>query len=406
MNPQESLDLFFKTGSMFQKQPSTRPSTSSLHPGTPPVVRVWTEWNERASQFAKKVEGQGSTLFQSELWLSLWYEIFTTTPEIEAVIIALEDAHTGELLMLLPLCKRMENGLSIISFADFGLADYNAPLMHPDYKPKGRQIRELLQIICKALPHADLLKLEKLPEQVVELKNPLNYLKGVQESNLCHFGIEVAGSWDEYWTTLKRNFRKDQRRRWRVLEKKGKVSFIWCRDKTEALELFEVLLIQQQKRLQKLNLSYLLEDPRMKKFYEQIIKKGCTDGPVIFTALLVDGQPIATLCGFGDGRRYAMTASGYEMGEWQKCSPGRLLTERTMQVLHENGYSYFDFTIGDEPYKKYFAIEHGPLNEYYRPLAWRALPRYSWMKVKAAQRKSDFAQSIKRMISKSHSPLS
>ena len=251
-----------------------------------------------------------------------------------------------------------------------------------------------MQDIRKSLPSADLLKLEKIPELINKIKNPLCSLHDLQESTLCHYGIEVSGSWDDYWSTLKRSFRKDQRRRWRVLDKKGEVSFLWCEDQANILPLLTTLMTQQRNRLAGLDLPYLLNLPDVKQFYEQLIINGCSKGPVIFTALLVDGQPVATLCGVGNGSHYAMTISGYEMGEWSKCSPGRLLTEQTMQTLHEKGYSYFDFTIGDEPYKKYFAIEQGFLHEICRPLSLKGVPRYAWIKAKAAQRRSMLASSL------------
>lgn len=392
-------DTFFQAEAMHPKRATKLHSLFKSGQRANYAVHVWSKWNDRASDFARLVEHQGATLFQSELWLSTWYETFTTDSDVQAVIVAIEDECSGEIIMLLPLCKREEEGLTIICNADFGLADYNAPLIHADYAPDEKESQKLIHDICRALPKADFLKLEKIPHLINQTKNPLHSLRGGQDSHFHHYGVEILGNWEDYWSSLKRNFRKDQRRRWRVLEKKGAISFVWSRGDKDTIALYETLMTQQHERLQGLDLPYLLEDPRMKRFYRKIIQKGSKEGPVIFTALLVDGQPIATLCGFGNGSHYAMTLSGNETGEWSKCSPGRLLTERTMQVLHKEGYSYFDFTIGDEPYKKYFATDKGPLKELYRPLTWKALPRYSWMKAKASQRKSKLACALKRMIS-------
>ncbi|MCP4933768.1 MAG: GNAT family N-acetyltransferase [bacterium] len=358
-------------------------------------VHVWSSWNERASAFAKQVDGTGTTLFQNELWLSTWYQTFTSNGDTQAVIVAVEDQQSGELVLLLPLAKRYEMGLSVISFADFGLVDYNAPLILPDHQFDPQQLDRLMRDIVRSLPTADLLKLEKIPDHINNIQNPLCALNDLQKSNLCHYGIEITNSWEDYWCSLKRNFRKDQRRRWRVLEKKGEVSFVWCQNENDIKSLFSTLMIQQRQRLARLDLPYLLDNPNMKHFYEQLIVKGCATGPVIFTALLVASQPVATLCGFGNGSHYCMTVSGYETGEWSKCSPGRLLTERTMQTLHKHGYHYFDFTIGDEPYKQYFAIEQGTLHEVYRPLSWRGWPRYLWMRAKSALRRATISRTIR-----------
>ncbi|MCF6199693.1 MAG: GNAT family N-acetyltransferase [Hyphomicrobiaceae bacterium] len=393
-------DVLFKAEMSFPKKFRNLFSAKKTSAVSTHKVHVWTSWNNRAAAFARQVEGKGATLFQSEKWLANWYETFATTPAIEPVIIAIESRQTGQLIMLLPLCKHKENGLSIISFADLGLADYNAPLLHPDYDLDTNQTTKLLHDICKALPSADLLKLEKIPQFINGKANPVAALAAMQPSTLSHYGIEITGSWDEYWSSLKRNFRKDQRRRWRVLEKKGVVSFRCYRNSLQALTLFDTLIKQQQARLAGLDLPYLLDDKRMRSFYQKAIEEGCVDNSVIFTALLVDGNPVATLCGLGDGHHYAMTLSGYETGEWSKCSPGRLLTERTMQYLHETGTRYFDFTIGDEPYKKYFAIEQGTLLEFTHPLSLKALPRHGWMKLKALQRKSALVTFLKKWLRK------
>ncbi len=398
MNRHVNQDLFSRAEKMFHFNADRSDKASPLAGTGNLSVQLWSRWNTRLSDFARSIEGTGATLFQGALWLETWYETFAAAPRTEPLIVGVENRHTGQLLFVLPLCRYRENGLRVIGFPDFGLADYNAPLVHPDFTPTRRDMTALMGEICEMLPRADLLKLEKIPERIGNTTNPLTLINGLHESNLCHFGIEITDSWEDYWSSLKRNFRKDQRRRWRVLEKQGETSFVWCREQQEIASLLHTLKRQQKERLQRLNLPFLLDDPSLQAFYDTITRQGCTNGPVIFTALLVDGEPVATLCGFGDGRHYAMTLSGYETGAWSKSSPGRLLTERTMQKLHEQGYSYFDFTIGDEPYKKYFAREQGALLEYFRPLSAKGLPRVAWMKLKASQRKSPLLRALKKAL--------
>ena len=113
---------------------------------------------------------------------------FTSDPDSEAVIVAIEDNQTSQIVLLLPLVKHREKGLSVISFADFGVADYNAPLIDPDHTFDPRATKALMQDIRKSLPSADLLKLEKIPELINKIKNPLCSLHDLQESTFCHYG--------------------------------------------------------------------------------------------------------------------------------------------------------------------------------------------------------------------------
>ena len=71
------------------------------------------------------------------------------------------------------MCKRTENGLTTICFPDFGLADYNAALLHPDFTPGRRETIALMKQISRALPKAALLKLEKIPAMIGNRQNPL-----------------------------------------------------------------------------------------------------------------------------------------------------------------------------------------------------------------------------------------
>ena len=53
----------------------------------------------------------------------------------------------------------------------------------------------------------------------------------------------------------------------------------------------------------------------------------------------------------------------YERGEWSKYSPGKLLLENLMIWCCKNNIEIFDFTGGDEAYKKIWANDSFPLSE-------------------------------------------
>ena len=42
--------------------------------------------------------------------------------------------------------------------------------------------------------------------------------------------------------------------------------------------------------------------------------------------------------------------------KWSNCSPGRLIIERTMAALHQDGVREFDFSIGNYAYKRRFGV--------------------------------------------------
>ncbi|WP_204276852.1 hypothetical protein, partial [Escherichia coli] len=76
-------------------------------------------------------------------------------------------------LMILPLCRYREDGLTVISFADIRVADYCAPVVDPGWTIAPEGLRALWRRIERALPACDIVRLRKLPDRVGATANPL-----------------------------------------------------------------------------------------------------------------------------------------------------------------------------------------------------------------------------------------
>ncbi|MGY4629421.1 CelD/BcsL family acetyltransferase involved in cellulose biosynthesis [Bradyrhizobium sp. USDA 4486] len=59
---------------------------------------------------------------------------------------------------------------------------------------------------------------------------------------------------------------------------------------------------------------------------------------------------------------------------WSSCSPGLLVTERTMAALHAQDVRRFDLSIGNHDYKRRFGAEKVPLTDISVALSWRGAP--------------------------------
>jgi len=60
--------------------------------------------------------------------------------------------------------------------------------------------------------------------------------------------------------------------------------------------------------------------------------------------------------------------------KWSNCSPGRLIIERTMAALHQDGVRSFDFSIGNYAYKRRFGVAPLRLVDITAALSWRGIP--------------------------------
>ena len=63
----------------------------------------------------------------------------------------------------------------------------------------------------------------------------------------------------------------------------------------------------------------------------------------------------------------------HEGNEWNKYSPGRILLLKLIQWSIENGLKYFDFTIGNESYKKDWCDNQLELYKVIKPITLKGL---------------------------------
>ena len=111
-----------------------------------------------------------------------------------------------------------------------------------------------------------------------------------------------------------------------------------------------------------LQLPFILNEPQYAAFYRRIIELDLSDGRLLLSVLKSEpDEVVGALLGLVDGNKYAMVRLAHAGKAWSHCSPGKLMIDQTMQYLHAEGVTRFDFTTGDYTYKKGFLTEAEPL---------------------------------------------
>jgi CelD/BcsL family acetyltransferase involved in cellulose biosynthesis len=328
-------------------------------------VSDWRQASSRCSDFAP------STPFQHPHWYAAWYSAFAGT--VDPLIALVSDAATGEPALLLPLIRRRQNGIAVVEFADCDLTDYNAPLLGPAAPRDVRAARTLWRDLLSALrrlPGVDLVRFRKMPLELGGEPNPLALL---DDAGPCAANGNVVTTGEDYnaWRyTLEKTVRKELERSWRVFTRDPAAAFDIVTDQNEALRILGTTEIQQGTRMQSLGLNFILNNETCAAFYRNLVGSGYA----ITTALTVGDEVVATLLGIRGGARYVMIRISNAGEKWSNCSPGRLIIERTMAALHQDGVREFDFSIGNYAYKRRFGVERIPLLDLSAALSWRGLP--------------------------------
>ncbi|MEZ5841601.1 MAG: GNAT family N-acetyltransferase [Hyphomicrobiales bacterium] len=332
-------------------------------------IAVFSSFDEVADRWTALEQRGLHTPFQTLPWCRTLMEKVGGGAEPVLVVVTDRD---GRDLMLLPLVRRQRNRLMVIEFIDFGYSDYNAPLLGTPHAIDADYMKTLWQAILEALPAADTLHLDKQPEQIGGVANPLVGLVGSRPVKLMSHGVALPEKWaDFHEVVLSKRTAKSIRQQGRRLARAGKVTFIHSREGEKAAEqLFDGLVELRIARFAKLGRDEPLLDDGVRSFYRSMVSAG----KAMMMGIKVDGEIIAVLYGLVEGRSFSLLILAMASGDWEKYSPGLVMVESGMAHLHKTGFRYFDFTIGGERYKRQFGADDRTLFEVRRSLSFRGLP--------------------------------
>ncbi|MGL9623472.1 GNAT family N-acetyltransferase [Bradyrhizobium sp. U531] len=329
------------------------------------------DWREATS----RLNAGHRTAFQHGYWLDAWYQAFD---DVAPLIALISDAATGRDIAMVPMISHVRRGIRIVEFADLGVSDNNAPILAQDAAVDAEAadaISAALVAALRALPDRfDLLRWRKMPAQVGGKPNPLVSLGRIGSSSLNGNLVLMGDDYADYQASIKR---MQMPRCWRVFSRHEGARFEVATDVVRARDLLDVMDVQQQARMHQLGSRFVLNDDAHARFYREVARQGVAEGYAVVSALVCDEGVIATTLGVRYGATYYLLRISHAGNGWSSCSPGLLVTERTMAALHAEGVRRFDLSIGNQDYKRRFGAERVPLTDVSVALTWRGVP-YAW----------------------------
>lgn len=322
------------------------------------VVEVDTDLDAAEAAWSELEANGSATAFQTRAWLKPWFSILGAAHGATPVLVTVRDAKTRRPLMVLPLCLRVAGGARRIEFADLGVSDYNAPLLAKDFQPSDAEFAALWESIVRALPPADLIVLEKQPDQVAGQPNPLVRLAGVETMRVRAWDLPLPASRDAYDKSLDKVVRKELKRKHNNLASEGEIRLVNAASEAEARDIFETHLRQREARGTPLG-GPSPQGQAYVKFYEAAFVGNSASGFSVLSKLTVGEEVGATLIALHHRDHHLLLMHCFETGRWGKKSPGIVAVNAALTQQIAAGARLFDFTIGNETYKLQFGvIEH------------------------------------------------
>jgi CelD/BcsL family acetyltransferase involved in cellulose biosynthesis len=318
--------------------------------------------------------------FQTLAFLETWQASYGQSPDIDLCLVEVRDG-VGRPVLMMPLIIRRSMGCRVLGFVDLGAADYNAPILFPTQEDwTEARARTLWGETTARLPAFDLAILDKMPEKVGALVNPLHLLADGINPESCHL-TRLDRPWPEVEKAIQGA--KNLRNRFRALQRLGSCELVVAETSEERAKILETLLIQKQRRFKETHVPGFDEHPEKLAFFTLGTEIMAKAGALHLSALILDDQILATYWGLVHGPHYYGLFISNESGEWLKYSPGRVLHYQLLQHLSAAGFVCLDLGIGNEAWKQSVCDVTVPLSLMIEARTLRGKLSLSWRDLRA-----------------------
>lgn len=297
------------------------------------------------------------TVFQCYDWLSAWHRHIGSRQNVAPAIVIGRRAD-GEPLFLFPLAVR-PGAVRRLTFLGHDLSDYNAPLLARDFSDRvsparfGELWTEIRGMLQRRPQHRhDLIELTKLPEMVGAQANPFAQLAVQLNPSGAHL-TELCGTWQQYYEVKRSSStrRRDRTKRKRLGEF-GEIRFVRPQARDEIARTLETLIGQKSRAFARMGVANIFAPAGRREFFLDLATNPRLRDLVHVSRL--DVGPLWAAINLGltfNGTYYHILAS-YDDGEVSRFGPGAAHLRDLLAYAIERGCRYFDFTIGDESYKR------------------------------------------------------
>lgn len=349
--------------------------TVTLHRDWRPLEPVW-----------RRLEETGCcTVFQSYDWVSAWYENTTKHGLARPLVVTVADE--GGIVWILPLCEYRRMKMRFISLADLGVSDYAGPIMAGEDRIPTEAQAEVMRAILRVLPRCDMLHFQKMHGEIEGKANPLLQVGHVVAMKERCYGVTV----DRPWADLSKDIMQSRLRSTIRQQKKkaqaiGPLSLAHYSDPLTMRPIMDILWEMRRGRFQRINRA---DTPEVwRSFYYDVACDPKRQLDITISILRVGDTPVACSYGLTRGKAYHSVMPSFAVGEWESYRPGMLMFDAMLEEFGpKTGFAgFFDFTIGDEPYKQRFGAQGRPLMECMSPRSVVGAMAYVFWRYKAARR--------------------
>lgn len=347
---------------------------------------------EAAESDWREIERIGECfVFQSFDWASNWFRFIGRRKNLKPCITLLRTAQ-GEPVLLLPLAIEERVTRRALVWIGGTLSDYLCPILGPGWEKSeySTDFAATWQSIRELLPDHDLISFDKQPAMLGESPNPFASLHNRLHPSEAHYAF-LGASLDQY-LRQRRSPRSLQthRRKERRLAENGELEFVIARSDEGISAYLDTLFEQKRHSYRDLGVADVLSEPGCTDFIRYMTSR--YPDTIRLFALKLEGTTLSVLWGATFRNRFYHLFPSYARDRNSVYSPGNILLIRVFRWCIENGVDTYDFTVGDEEYKRHWCEHDLTLYDHVDPVTARGVPSALGLSAHA---------SLKRLIKKS-----
>jgi CelD/BcsL family acetyltransferase involved in cellulose biosynthesis len=346
------------------------PLNLSIHDGFEAVEALWRRFERVAD----------CTPYQTFDWLAAWQGHVGMRDGARPVIVVAAFAD-GEPAFLLPLAVEPSFASRRLCWLGQDVNDYNAPLLAKDFSQRASAEdflaawRELQACIRRepALRY-DWIELEKMPPLVGGQANPFCQLATAANPSGAH-ATALGSDWKRYYADKRSSAtrRRDRTKR-KHLSAFGAVDFVTDTAASDVARTLQILMQQKARHFAQRGIADMFARPGWREFFLDVATNPATRDLVHVSRVQVGEHCVAANLGLTFGGVYYHMIASYDGGELSRYGPGALHLRELLAYAIGRGLRRFDFTIGDEPYKREWSDSAVTLWDYRTVAALRGWP--------------------------------
>jgi CelD/BcsL family acetyltransferase involved in cellulose biosynthesis len=317
------------------------------------------------------------TVFQSFDYLATWQRYVGARNGVKPAIVVGRDG-TGMMLFLLPLAIRAVGFARELTWLGSELCDYNAPLLAPAFSERFDRAQFLAMwddIIQRLQANArlrfDFINLAKMPDKIGRQENPMRHLAVTANPSGAYL-THLSGNWETFYEAKRSSStrRRDRTKRKRLSEF-GEIKLFNPAGENDILHTLDTLMAQKTRSFARMGVGNIFARPGYAEFYRALATDPATSHLVHVSRLDVGATPAAVNLALTYRGCYYHLLASYDDGEVSRFGPGAAHLQDLLHQAIDRGFSVFDFTIGDERYKRDWCDTEIKLYDYIEAATWR-----------------------------------